>query len=39
VQELKGKVKKAVGSAQAGLGDAKERVKESNREDARQDAK
>jgi uncharacterized protein YjbJ (UPF0337 family) len=27
-QELKGKVKKAVGAAQAGYGDAKERLKE-----------
>jgi uncharacterized protein YjbJ (UPF0337 family) len=38
-QELKGKVKKTVGSAQAGFGDAKERVKENSRDDARQDAK
>ena len=38
-QELKGKVKKAVGSAQAGFGDAKERVKENAREEDRQDAK
>ncbi len=34
-QELKGKVKKTVGAAQAGFGDAKERV----RDDAQQDAK
>jgi uncharacterized protein YjbJ (UPF0337 family) len=38
-QELKGKVKKAVGSAQAGFGDAKERVEENAREEDRQDAK
>jgi uncharacterized protein YjbJ (UPF0337 family) len=38
-QELKGKVKKAVGGVQAGFGDAKERVKDNSREDARQDAK
>jgi uncharacterized protein YjbJ (UPF0337 family) len=38
-QELKGKVKKAVGTAQAGFGDAKERVNDNAREDARQDAK
>ena len=35
-QELKGKVKKTVGTAQAGFGDAKERVKDNAREDARQ---
>ena len=33
-QELKGKVKKAVGTVQAGFGDAKERVKDDNREGA-----
>ncbi len=34
-QELKGKVKKVVGAAQAGFGDAKERLQD----DARQDSK
>lgn len=38
-QELKGKVKKTIGTAQAEFGDAKERVKDSVREDAHRDAK
>jgi uncharacterized protein YjbJ (UPF0337 family) len=38
-QEIKGTVKKTVGTVQAGFGDAKERVKGNGREDARQDAK
>jgi uncharacterized protein YjbJ (UPF0337 family) len=37
-QELKGKVKKNIGSAQAGLGDAKERFK-SNVKDADKDTR
>jgi uncharacterized protein YjbJ (UPF0337 family) len=38
-QELKGKVKKNVGAAQAEFGDAKERYKENAREDAKEEAK
>jgi uncharacterized protein YjbJ (UPF0337 family) len=38
-QELKGKVKKTIGTAQAEFGDAKERVKDNVREDAHRDAK
>jgi len=38
-QELKGKVKQAVGAAQAGFGDAKERVKEDVKQHAREDAR
>ena len=34
-QELKGKVKKTVGSAQAGLGDAREQAHDDAREDAK----
>ena len=37
-QELKGKVKKTIGTAQAGLGDAKERFK-SNVKDADKDTR
>ena len=37
-QELKGKVKKTIGTAQAGLGDAKERYK-SNVKDADKDTR
>jgi uncharacterized protein YjbJ (UPF0337 family) len=38
-QELKGKVKKTMGTAQAEFGDAKERVKDNIREDVHRDAK
>jgi uncharacterized protein YjbJ (UPF0337 family) len=38
-QEVKGKIKKTVGTAQAEFGDAKERVKDNVREDAHRDAK
>jgi uncharacterized protein YjbJ (UPF0337 family) len=34
-QEIKGTVKKVVGSAQAGFGDAKEKVKEDQKRDAK----
>jgi uncharacterized protein YjbJ (UPF0337 family) len=34
-QEIKGTVKKAVGSVQAGFGDAKEKVKEDQKRDAK----
>ena len=36
-QELKGKVKKTIGTAQAEFGDAKERVKNDVREEARRE--
>jgi len=38
-QELKGKIKKTVGTAQAEFGDAKERVKDNVREDAHRHSK
>lgn len=38
-QEIKGKVKKTVGTAQAGFGDAKESLKDNAREDARRETK
>jgi uncharacterized protein YjbJ (UPF0337 family) len=37
-QQLKGKVKKTVGTAQAGFGDAKERFKDNARQEADLDA-
>lgn len=38
-QEVKGTVKKAVGAAQAGFGDAKEKVKDNAKHEADRDAK
>jgi uncharacterized protein YjbJ (UPF0337 family) len=38
-QQIKGTVKKAVGSAQAEFGDAKERVKDNARDEAHREAK